>query len=466
MKSLLFACPLAVLAVGWVSVASAVPAVSNVTVEQDTSDHRAVTVSYSLTGAPQAVVTVDFQTNTLASGSGAWVSIGEKNFITVSGDVNRLVDATEGVQRRQIVWNARDEWPDVKAKQFRAQLTAWATNAPPDYMVIDLRDVTHYPVNYYVSEAALPYGAVTNRIYTDELLVLRRIHARGKTWLRGASRVMPQWFYEGYGDSPARITGVEKQHPVMLTRDYYIGVYKVTVGQYNRIMDAGTPRRARVPKRTCFGADGSWNVCWRGGGCRKNWPTLAADGSLDYVASHAVDPASPFGKLRSRVGWGLFDFPTDAQWEFAARAETDEPVAYGLDRTDISTFCAEHGRVASNCTKPDIEGETEAICAVGSYQPNPWGLYDMMGLYPEFCLDRWGTAQTGGEHYTDYDPNVTLVDPYGGRDNGTGDGNEKVVIRGGYNSQGSAWCCHCRAGSASAYLGGAVLCARVTLDLN
>ena len=71
--------------------------VSDVSVAQ--SGSRLVTVSYKL-GAP-AIVTVDFLTN--------GVSIGEKNFSNVSGDVNRLVTETESI--RTIRWQPRDSWP-------------------------------------------------------------------------------------------------------------------------------------------------------------------------------------------------------------------------------------------------------------------------------------------------------------------------------------------------------------------
>lgn len=160
------------------AVQSPMPVVGNVELSQDDSEMRKITVSYTLSS--EAIVTVDFQTNVLEDASGEWVSIGEKNFTSLSGDVNRLVQATEGTARRTITWNAGADWPKVRIRKprFRAALTAWPTNSPPDYMVIDLRSAESFPVNYYVSEDALPYGAVTNKIYKDELLVLRRIRAK------------------------------------------------------------------------------------------------------------------------------------------------------------------------------------------------------------------------------------------------------------------------------------------------
>lgn len=408
------------------SVAS-VSAAGNVSLAQDDSEMRKITVSYTLSS--EAIVTVDFQTNVLEDASGEWVSIGAKNFTSLSGDVNRLVKATEGSARRTITWNAGADWPKVRIRKprFRAALTAWPTNSPPDYMVIDLRSAESFPVNYYVSEDALPYGAVTNKIYKDELLVLKRIRAKGVVWLRGAGEQAKNWFTQFVNTSDT----IYRQHPVMLTRDYYIGVYEVTKGQYYRVKGGTEPSDPRFPVRAYYSSDSSWNAGFRGGG-GKNWPTFNAAGDFDYVKSHAVNAESFFGKLRARAEVkGMYDMPTDAQWEYACRAGTDEPVPVRLDKTTLADIYSNICRYVSNEKTADCEGLTGySLATVGSYEPNPWGLYDMLGNCYEFVLDHYGDNR-----FASYDPNKVLVDPYGSADT-----ESDVCIRGGHATQGSECC--------------------------
>ena len=107
---------------------------SAVTLAQD-SQSRLVTVGYELTGEP-AVITVDFQTNTLANAAGDWVSIGDVNFTNVIGDVNQVVQ----IGSHSIYWQPDKSWPDQRINdgRIRAVVKAWATNAPPDYCAVCL----------------------------------------------------------------------------------------------------------------------------------------------------------------------------------------------------------------------------------------------------------------------------------------------------------------------------------------
>jgi hypothetical protein len=273
---------------------------SAVTLEQD-SQSRLVTVGYKLTGEP-AVVTVDFQTNTLANAAGDWVSIGDVNFTNVIGDVNLVVQP--GV--RTITWQPDKSWPDQRINdgRVRAVVKAWATNAPPDYCVVCLLTDSQIAQTkganwnvprrrYFVSKEAVP-GGVTNNIYKTEFLVLRKIPAAGVVWRMGPDAT-------SWSGNPATCK-------VMLTQNYYMGIYEFTKSQYGLVK--GTSDSGTIPKSQ-FNV---WNDV-RGSGYP--WPSVG-EGYTNYT--HDVDSSSALGGLRTRTGVDSFDLPTEAQWEYACRA--------------------------------------------------------------------------------------------------------------------------------------------------
>ena len=103
MKKLLFACAgLAALT------AAARPSVDPDKVKVGMDERHNVLVEYELAGSP-AVVTVEFQTNTLAQGAGEWVKLGGDVVRTVRGDVNCLVRTTGA---HSFVWKAARDWRD------------------------------------------------------------------------------------------------------------------------------------------------------------------------------------------------------------------------------------------------------------------------------------------------------------------------------------------------------------------
>ena len=125
------------------------PEVTVLSARQDIAT-RAVIVTYKLETEP-AVVTFVAQTNNGVE----WVDIGTANLKNFDGEVNRLVAVGDS---HTVTWHPDQSWPNHKVGggNFRVGLKAWATNAPPDYMVIDLSKNTGVSIRYYEDEDALP----------------------------------------------------------------------------------------------------------------------------------------------------------------------------------------------------------------------------------------------------------------------------------------------------------------------
>ena len=107
--------------------------------------------------------------------------------------------------------------------------------------------------------------------------------------------------------------------------------------------------------------------------------------------------------------------PTEAEWEYACRAETTGAFSYdgelALDKVNYrGTWEYENDKWG--------EGALQKTAEVKSYPPNSWGLYQMHGNVWEWCQDWYGEYPTG-----------TVIDPQG-PDTGV-----HRVLRGGSWSQ-------------------------------
>ena len=325
--------------------------VSNVSASQ--GGDRTVTISYTLSDAP-AVVTLDVTTND--------VSIGGALICTASGDVWRVV---EGDVEHTISWLPDGNCPSADELSFN--VTAWPTNDPPDYMVVDISaSAAVTPKRYYPGVDFLPGGLFGDAIYRTTSVVMRKIPAKGVTWTMG---------------------GTDSTNYVTLADNYYMGVFEVTQAQWRMIAGANCPAYFANVQYAAMRPQESVRI--------NNIKYNAVDGSggsSAYATATNACPTSYIGYLRSRTGV-MFNLPSEAQWEYACRARVGEghwnngavdmgAVAY----TNMPGRCQTTGGNAtqpdSDCT-PDMGGTP----TVGSYAPNAWGLYDMHGGVWEVCLD-------------------------------------------------------------------------------
>lgn len=330
------------------SLSNAAPVITDVAYRQDSFASRTVTVTYTLSGE-DAIVTADVLTN--------GVSIGAENVTELSGDVNCAVSAGE----RSFTWQADKSWPDHKittaSVQFR--LTAWTASRPPAYLVADLAGTEG--VRYFTSTNALPYGGLTNDLYRTRYMAFRRIDAAGVRWTMGESL-----FTDTSGN---KLTN--PPHDCTLTNDFYLGVFEVTQGQWYRLMGAYPSTLYTGSDRDFCPAENVCHIDMRGDSAF--WPAAPAEGSFLYA-------------MRQAVGGGLeFDLPSEAQWEFAGRANH-----FGKRNGDGSQYVETNLLQIANYT---ASGNGHPI-PVGSLKPNDFGLYDMQGNVWEWCLDKRFTDDT------------------------------------------------------------------------
>ena len=189
----------------------------------------------------------------------------------------------------------------------------------------------------------------------------------------------------------------ETQHEVAISRPFYLGVHEVTQAQFQRVL-------GRNP--SFFHPKG-------GGG---------PDHPVDQVLwQEAVDFCKKLSALPAEKAAGrVYRLPTEAEWEYACRAGTTTPVAFGTTLSSTQANFNGNYPYGDAARGPYLQRTAK----VGSYPANAWGLYDMHGNVWEWCSDWYDPA------YYSHSPREDPKGPAKGVvDNGFG--GFFVVVRGG-----------------------------------
>jgi formylglycine-generating enzyme required for sulfatase activity len=130
--------------------------------------------------------------------------------------------------------------------------------------------------------------------------------------------------------------------------------------------------------------------------------------------------ARQYTKWLSRITGQDYRLPSEAEWEYAARAGTTTAYSFGDDAGKLDRYA---------WTDANADYQTHAV---GTREPNPWGLFDMHGNVAEWCND---------VYQADYYQSAPAANPRGPAEG------EKYVLRGG------AWNCSAEACRASYRVG-------------
>ena len=277
----------------------------------------------------------------------------------------------------RITWDANAD--KVTNRIEKAEFVIQLKHYSEAYMVIDVSggsSTNCYPVDFL---NGAPVGGFKGEEYKGDKIVLRRIH--------------PGSYMAGSPDNEANRTAArEKQHRVALSQPFYIGIYEITQKQYKNVT-GGDPSKYKGDYRP---VDGVSHGGIRGG----NWPTTAAPGANTFMDKLIKKCKSKGGDGNYTEPVEGFDLPTEFQWEYACRAGTTG--AFNTTNAYDNTKSAEQeaqltllGRYKNN------GGASEYHAAVGSYQPNQWGLYDMHGNVWEWCRDRYQEDASALKQFTD-----------------------------------------------------------------
>ena len=191
----------------------------------------------------------------------------------------------------------------------------------------------------------------------------------GGTFLMGSVEDDPE---AGYSEHP--------QHRVTLP-SFAVGKYEVTFDE--------------------------WDACVADGGCNGYRPDDEEWGrGRRPVINVSWEDAQAYVAWLSEVTGDDYRLLSEAEWEYVARAGTTTQYWWG----------DEIGENRANCEECGSQWDDEQTAPVGSFEPNPFGLYDVHGNVEEWVQDCWNDNYQGA--------------PSDGRAWETGDCSQRV-LRGG-----------------------------------
>lgn len=192
----------------------------------------------------------------------------------------------------------------------------------------------------------------------------------------------------------------ERFHEVCV-EPFLLSNKEVTVSDFRRFVSATgykTDAERNVQEKGCWGY--KTDSIKKAPKYRKglNWRlrSLKSEQENDHpVACVSWNDVMAYIEWLNRNSEGGYRLPTEAEWEYAARAGSEEAMFWGNNPDEACDYAnvADRGwRVPHEC-----EDGFLFTSPVGSYLPNDYGLYDMLGNVWEWTCSAYEQSYLGGE---------------------------------------------------------------------
>ncbi len=183
-----------------------------------------------------------------------------------------------------------------------------------------------------------------------------------------------------------RGTGYSNEQPVheVSVEAFAMGRYPITVGEFRQFVEAtGYKTAAEKGEGSYVWKDNKWklvkNANWRN-------PYFPQQDNQPVVCICWYDVVAYAEWLSEQTGQ-QYRLPTEAEWEYAARAGTETDYWWGNDI----------GKNRANCYGSGSQWSGKQTSPVGSFEPNPFGLYDTVGNVWEWTCSAYEDRYNGKE---------------------------------------------------------------------
>ncbi len=214
------------------------------------------------------------------------------------------------------------------------------------------------------------------------------------SYLRGVPIAESQ--REGTNDDDARPIA-----RVIIARPFWMGRYPVTRGEFAAFIDSTGHKMPNQAWTYEPDAKGEWSYARRDNRDWRNPGFEQTDRDPVVCVSHD-DALAYIAWLNQRTGGG-YRLPSEAEWEYAARAGTETTRYWGdgVEQAHLYANMADQslrrhlGPAAAGRSFIDSDDQYVFTSPVGSFRANGFGLHDMLGNVWEWCADMWHASYEG-----------------------------------------------------------------------
>ncbi|QLC49766.1 formylglycine-generating enzyme family protein [Methanolobus zinderi] len=186
--------------------------------------------------------------------------------------------------------------------------------------------------------------------------------------------LIPEGEFSMGSDSTPIVAFDDPYHAVSISESFYMGIYEVTQEEWTTVMGEN--------------------------------PSFFKDDNRPVEQVSWNDAQQFIDKLNEMEGTTKYRLPTEAEWEYAARAGSTGKFSFTEDADDLDNYgwsdtCGWCALNSNATTHP-----------VGEKQANQWGLYDMHGNVWEWTQDSWHDNYEGapadGSAWEDTNTNIKV----------------------------------------------------------
>ena len=187
---------------------------------------------------------------------------------------------------------------------------------------------------------------------------------------------------------------IEQPNHKVLIRSFRLSKYETTVKEFRRFVET----TGHKTESSCWlwqevTSDHNWGINMKAG----SWKTQKYARSDDHpVMCVTWEDANAYARWLSKETDKDYRLPSEAEWEYAARAGTTTDYYFGNDPKMLCEYGNILDQRGSKALARDYKVYHEGVfcddgseytSAVGNYKPNNFGLYDMIGNVGEYVMD-------------------------------------------------------------------------------